>query len=190
MRSGFCIVNPLSCRKDEAPTEGMTDSAVVAQCGLIYADNTVSQATLDTHYTGPTKAAQDLGEKGEPAGDLIRLANTAAILKRFLKPSDRMLDIGCGSARLLNLLKQSGFHDLCGLDPSPVAAQIAQSKYGIEVQEGNIFDYQGRAFDLVAACHVLEHVVDLCGFLRRVYSLVRKRTSVPRSTRRQSVRSF
>jgi SAM-dependent methyltransferase len=129
---------------------------------------------LDTHYTGPTKAAQSLAEEGEPAGELIRLANTAAILKRFLKPSGSMLDIGCGSARLLNLLKQSGFHQIRGLDQSPVAAQIARSKYGIEVEQGNIFDYKGQVFDLVSACHVLEHVVDLCGFLRRVYSLVRE----------------
>jgi SAM-dependent methyltransferase len=153
---------------------GGYDIVVCSNCGFIYADNTISQAALDTHYTGPTKAAQDLAEKGEPAGDSIRLANTAAVIKRFLRPSDRMLDIGCGAARLLNLLKQSGFDELRGLDPSPVAAQFARSKYGIEVEEGNIFDYKGRVFDLVSACHVLEHVVDLCGFLRRVYSLVRE----------------
>src|ERR1700683_5020035 len=98
---------------------GGYDIAVCSQCGFIYADNTISQAALNTHYTGPTKAAQSLAENGEPAGELIRLANTAAILKRFLKPSDRVLDIGCGSARLLNLLKQSGFHQLRGLDQSP-----------------------------------------------------------------------
>jgi 2-polyprenyl-3-methyl-5-hydroxy-6-metoxy-1,4-benzoquinol methylase len=150
------------------------DIVACSSCGFLYADTEVSQASLDSHYAGPTKVAQALTEIGEPPEDIVRLDNSAGHIKRFLKPGARVLDVGCGTGRLLSLLKTAGFQRVCGIDQSPAAAHIAHTKYGVEVIEGSIFDYAGEGFDCITACHVMEHIVDVGNFVGRLRSLLNK----------------
>lgn len=148
------------------------DIVACSSCGFLYADTESSQASLDSHYAGPTKVAQALTEVGEPPEDVVRLDNSAHHVMRFLKPEARVLDVGCGTGRLLSLLKTAGFRLVCGIDQSSAAAHIAHTKYGVEVHEGSIFDYSGGGFDCITACHVLEHIVDVGGFVRRLGTLL------------------
>jgi SAM-dependent methyltransferase len=151
---------------------GGYDVVVCGRCGFVYADNAMEQTALDAYYTGPTKAAQALRDIDETEADEARLANSASMIERSLRPEHSFLDIGCGAGRLLALLKSAGFPRVSGLDPSPAAAVIARSKYGVAVVEGSVFDFDGHGYDFVAACHVLEHIVDLSAFLRRLYGLL------------------
>ena len=151
---------------------GGYDIVVCERCGFIYADNVLEQSALDAYYAGPTKVAQSLRETGETEANAIRVANTAGIIRRYLKPEHSLLDIGCGAGRLLEILKSAGFSRVSGLDPSPAAAAIARSRCGVPVAEGSIFDFEGGAYDFLAACHVLEHIVNLPAFLRRIYGLL------------------
>lgn len=143
-------------------------------CGFVYADTEVSQTSLDNHYAGPTKVAQSLTEFGEPPEDAARLENSATYIVRFVKPEASVLDVGCGTGRLLSLLRNRGFQHALGIDQSPAAAQIARTKYGVDVIQGSIFDYAGEGFDCITVCHVLEHIVDLANFLQRLRTLLNK----------------
>jgi 2-polyprenyl-3-methyl-5-hydroxy-6-metoxy-1,4-benzoquinol methylase len=70
----------------------------------------------------------------------------------------RILDVGCGSGRILSLARQAGWEST-GIEFDP-AAVIAARKDGLNVIEG---DYRAVAtlsqrYDLVICSHVIEHV--------------------------------
>ena len=110
---------------DGLRTYGGYDVVVCGRCGFIYADNAMEQTALDAYYTGPTKAAQALRDIDETEADAARLAHSASMVERSLKPEHSFLDIGCGAGRLLALLKSAGFPRVSGLDPSPAAPRCA-----------------------------------------------------------------
>jgi 2-polyprenyl-3-methyl-5-hydroxy-6-metoxy-1,4-benzoquinol methylase len=87
----------------------------------------------------------------------------------------QLLDVGCGSATLLGLMKQRGF-EVRGFDSSEEAAQIAKSENGVDVTVGNRLQDAGFAdgsFDLVTLFHVMEHVTDPRSVLAEVRRLLK-----------------
>lgn len=148
------------------------DVAVCGDCGFVYADNVVSQQALDSYYAGPTKVAQALVRCGDPEGDVERLNNSVRNVAACAGRQARILDIGCGTGRLLALLKEAGYGRLAGIDQSPVAAEIARDKYALDVRVASVFDYPERNFDCVTLCHVLEHIFDVHELLLRIYGLL------------------
>ena len=71
----------------------------------------------------------------------------------------RILDVGCGSATVLSLLKEKGLV-VMGVDPSAHAAQIAKRDHDIEVAIGTIGEVglPSDDFNVVVLLHALEHV--------------------------------
>jgi SAM-dependent methyltransferase len=72
----------------------------------------------------------------------------------------RLLDVGCGGATLLGVLRKQGF-DALGFDASPEAAAIANAEHGVEVITGARLqdaNFPSEAFDVVTLFHVMEHV--------------------------------
>jgi SAM-dependent methyltransferase len=144
------------------------------ECGFVFADTLISQDTLDDHYAGPNKVAQGLIEEGEEARDLMRIDKTLEVVMPLASTESRIFDVGCGTGRLLGLLKQRGYVFVSGIDQSPAAAEIARAKYDVQVTIGSIFDYDERDLGLVTTCHVLEHIVDIPAFLMCLYGLIGK----------------
>ena len=60
------------------------------------------------------------------------------------------------------LLRKLGFKSLTGIDPSPVCVDTT-AKLGVESQKASLFDapLDGRKFNAVILCHVLEHIRNL-----------------------------
>jgi len=109
---------------------------------------------------------------GEERRDLLRIDKTFEMVMPLAKAGGRIFDVGCGTGRLLGLLKQNGYTAVSGIDQSPAAAEIARAKYDVPVTVGSIFDYEERDLDLVTTCHVMEHIVDLPAFLMCLYELI------------------
>jgi SAM-dependent methyltransferase len=119
------------------------DIVTCATCGFIFADTGIAQDDLDEHYAGQNKIAQSLSVEGEAERDFPRIDNALRLVMPLVQPSNRIFDVGCGTGRLLGLLKQNGYKQVSGIDSSPVAAAIAQVKHDVPVIVGSIFDYQG-----------------------------------------------
>ena len=91
------------------------------------------QATFDTYYRDLSKYEYDQREGVESPFDLERFRQNVAEARVFIPgPDARILEIGCSTARLLSLLKEAGFGNLLGLDPSPSCARAAKRLYGID----------------------------------------------------------
>lgn len=72
--------------------------------------------------------------------------------------------MGCANGGLLRSLKQLGYRNLLGIDPSSVCNRHVNN-LGIDCIEGDIFSAAFRqlskSFDCIILTHVLEHIYDL-----------------------------
>jgi 2-polyprenyl-3-methyl-5-hydroxy-6-metoxy-1,4-benzoquinol methylase len=90
-----------------------------------------------------------------------------------------LLDVGCGSASLLGLMKQRGFR-VRGVDFSSEAAAVAKDENGVQVVVGSLEDaaFPGTSFDIVTLFHVMEHVTNPREVLKEVARILRPGGSV------------
>src|SRR5262249_14029948 len=83
----------------------------------------------------------------------------------------RVLDVGCGSGRLLAEFARRGFTDLTGVEPFlPGDSQPAP---GVRLLARSLDELDERDFDLVMFHHSLEHLPDQIAALRRAALLLR-----------------
>lgn len=96
----------------------------------------------------------------------------ANALFRYLpkpKPSQKLLDVGCGNGDYLVLASEAGWK-VKGVEPDPKALEVARSR-GLEVVPGSIEDVAqtGELFDVITMSHVIEHVHDPVNFVKLAY---------------------
>lgn len=98
--------------------------------------------------------------------------NTFNICSKYVKSGDKILDVGCGTGRLL-----SYFDDVkkYGIDISIDMAKMSKEK-GIEACMGNVenLPYLDEFFDMVICTDVLEHVFDLYKTMFEIDRVVKK----------------
>jgi len=107
--------------------------------------------------------------------DSRRLALIAGIIAPHLPSSGvRILDVGCASGRLLANLRDVGFPNVTGLDPSPACAAAAGRLYGIDVRTMTLGEIAGTGerFEVVIMVGVLEHLRDLDDAFEHLHSLL------------------
>jgi 2-polyprenyl-3-methyl-5-hydroxy-6-metoxy-1,4-benzoquinol methylase len=85
----------------------------------------------------------------------------------------RALEVGCGAGKLLKILAQAGWQ-VEGVEWDERAAEIARRTTGLQVTVG---DFQNTAlslatYDLVVLHHVLEHLPDTLGCLRKIAEIL------------------
>ena len=143
-------------------------------CGFAFADHLPDQEAFDRYYREMSKYEQQHSLGGGEA-DLVRCQSTADVLERFLPDHGAsILDIGCATGRTLGLLKQKGYANVLGVDPSAECARLARELYDVEVRPYTISsmpEWSGR-FDAVILISVVEHVQTLQQLMRRLASLL------------------
>ena len=138
-------------------------------CGLKYAPAYADpdQVYVDGYFSG------QVGNFGldtrHPNWDafLDRVAQCRMdMLEKVVNTPGRILDVGCGPGHTLAEARRRGW-DPVGVDLVSDAVQIAVERYGLDVR-CSMLEESGlpeRSFDVVAACHVLEHQQDGAHFL-------------------------
>lgn len=147
------------------------DVVACGHCGLAFADGIPDQAVLDAYYRDLSK--YEYGHKGGKESDLDerRFRDIAATIAGYLPgPSARLLEIGCATGRLLAIIRDAGFSQVQGLDPSPGCARAARELYDVPVLVGSMFDIPvaDAVVDFVVLIGVLEHVEDVRGAISHV----------------------
>lgn len=99
---------------------------------------------------------------------------TYAFIKRHASRPGRMLDLGCGDGTVLWLAKQDGW-DVKGVELFPEHAKLVRETLGLDVEASDITAYDGarEAWDCVVLTHVLEHLPDPVGALRKIHRLLK-----------------
>lgn len=79
----------------------------------------------------------------------------------------RLLDYGCGSGRYLAAMRKLGWN-VIGYEPDPLAAQVARTRFGLDVLHGDFAAHLHgtAALDAITMAHVIEHLPDPVATLR------------------------
>jgi len=140
-------------------------------CGLVYASNPPSVEDLSSAYH---QASYDSSEEAKDAAQSY-LKSTLPVLKR-IPVLDSALEIGTGSGIYLDLLHESGFKNLVGIEPSIAAINSASPKAREWIRH-EIFEeknFEPESFDLICCFMTLEHVQDPMEITLAAHKLLRK----------------
>jgi len=91
------------------------------------------------------------------------------------KKEGSILDVGCGDGSLLKYMKELSWQTY-GVELNQAASQHARDVLGLNVFSGRLeeADYPKDFFDIISLFHVLEHLPDPSGTLKKVRPLLRK----------------
>ena len=140
------------------------------QCSLVNYDLSggLDQAQYTTIFYDPTDGGQ---KKNLDKDQSFRFIETT------LNKTGSLLDIGCGTGRLMYLAKQAGWQ-VKGMELSVDMAEFVQQRVGAEVQVADFMKMQpdpgdlGR-YDLVVLRHVLEHLPDSVLAMSKISQLLK-----------------
>jgi SAM-dependent methyltransferase len=82
----------------------------------------------------------------------------------------RILDVGCGSGKLLRRMAAVGFKNLAGVDP--YLSDETRNGNGMRIRKCRLMDLAGGKFDVVMFHHTLEHIADPASTLRAAAGLL------------------
>lgn len=140
------------------------DVVVCTKCGCGFADGIPGQRAFDQYYREMSKYEYHQRDGAESEYDERRMETIARIIAPHVPArGSRILDVGCATGRLLANLRELGFSNVSGLDPSPACATAAERLYGISVRTMTLAELGAGEdrFDVVILVGVLEHLRDL-----------------------------
>ena len=158
------------------------DVVICERCGFVYADNIPDQNFFEAYYKEMSKKSFYIKSKvfkkeknsNYEKEMFKRLKYSFGCFKKYLKKDYRILDLGCYTGELMKILKDNGYSNLIGVDPSDYAVKVAKERYEVKVIKASIFDdldYLGK-FDFIIINHVLEHIKNLNEFLQKVKGML------------------
>jgi SAM-dependent methyltransferase len=156
---------------------GEYDVVACPQCGMVYADTPVAQDAYDSYYEEQSKYEDPAVATGGGSSELdrTRLEQLADRIAERAAPTARILDIGCASGGLLDVLRRRGFRSLHGVDAAPACVEQVR-RMGLDATRAVLSQLSSagikRPFDVIVVSHVLEHVVDLSGLMASVKKLL------------------
>lgn len=95
-------------------------------------------------------------------------------LKKYVSPKARILDIGCNTGVLVDMMQKAGY-EACGSDMSKEAIEYGSAR-GVKklyVANGDIQPFPSELFDCVMALDVIEHIDDDSAVIKEMKRLLR-----------------
>jgi SAM-dependent methyltransferase len=153
------------------------DVVVCTACGTAFADGIPSQSEFDEYYRELSKYEYEYRAGKESEDDSLRLKKLAELLQSVVPDrNSRILEIGCANGRLLSCLKEAGYGDVRGIDPSPGCARAARLLYDVAVETRTVFGLRkpDTGYDFVVTLGVLEHIRDLKQAVQNIRDITSK----------------
>lgn len=127
---------------------------------------------------GSTLSSRVKGNK--PYGDdEIRLPTSRAVwifnnLKDYLSKDSKIIDMGCGAGEILAVLKEHGFNNLTGVEPSRECCNRLKTYYDIDCIQGTLLTFScSEQYDCIVLSAVLEHLSDPRKALDKIRSILK-----------------
>ena len=147
------------------------------ESGLVFVDPRPSHRDVEKFYTESYRKEY----KGTEVPDrqhVYRAGKVALgrmeLLRKYLEPGARVLDVGAGGGEMLYLLMKRGF-EAYGIEPNVGYAGHAIAEYGAQIQVGVSGDsvFPPGTFDAVCLFHILEHLENPVEEIRMLMALLK-----------------
>jgi len=142
-----------------------------AACGLVFASPAPSAEAVAAAYR---TAAYDSQEESRHAADTYGKLLSGVL--PTLPGDESALDVGAGDGAFLDVLRELGFADVAGVEPSRGALEAARPEIRALIR-ADVFraaDFEPGRFSLVSALHIVEHVADPLALLRGAHTLLQE----------------
>ncbi len=123
----------------------------------------LEQLYSESYFTGDSSTALGLpGSDAEYTGfarqRLGKFSATLDLLRGFVPPPARLLDVGAATGEFLDLGRQAGY-EVAGIELSRFAADEARNRFDLDLFVGTLESYEApNTFDVIHLSHVLEHL--------------------------------
>lgn len=151
------------------------DVVTCDRCGAGFADRIPTQEVFDAYYRDLSKYEYHYRGGKESESDQGRFCDIANSLSGAIPTRGaRILELGCATGGLLARLRDIGFPNVQGLDPSRGCAKAAWELYRIPVFASSLFNVPAEpgSYDFIILVGVLEHVEDLQLAVQKVRELL------------------
>jgi 2-polyprenyl-3-methyl-5-hydroxy-6-metoxy-1,4-benzoquinol methylase len=141
-------------------------------CGLVFTNPMPTEAEIDAFYRHDYRAAYH-GAARPTAKTLVKAergaAQRLARLAPLLRPGTKLLDVGAAEGAFVAAVSHAGFA-ATGLEPNEGFALYARETGGASIVIGGWREAElpAKGFDIVTLHHVLEHLRDPVGALKRI----------------------
>jgi SAM-dependent methyltransferase len=157
LRFALTDINPLADHYDVVACDA---------CQFAFADTASTQADYVRFYAQYSKYEDSLTSTGggvQPL-DARRLAIEGDLIAEASPDrAAHVVDVGCSNGGLLAALREHGFTDLIGIDPSPGCVRNTRTIPGVDAVVGSLSDIPAEIgpADLLLLTHVMEHIRDV-----------------------------
>lgn len=143
-------------------------NVICKKCGLVFISPRPEKAAAAEFHRDDFLGYKNQKETADvvpklKSSDLAIKKSVVAFLREFLRPAQRVVDIGCGFGTLLHLLKNEASVSVVGVEVGNLDIRVAKEYYGVDVWRGTLDEFAAAPenagqFDLVIMNHVLEHL--------------------------------
>lgn len=97
-------------------------------------------------------------------------------IKKFLKKSDKIIEVGSASGSMLHVLIENGFENAEGIELDKAYGQFCFDRFGYKIYQCRFEDVElpENCIDKLISFHVLEHALNPVEFAQKSYSLLKK----------------
>jgi SAM-dependent methyltransferase len=146
------------------------DIVACESCGCVFADGIPDESAFARYYGDRSKYEHAYRGGAEHAEETERLRLLADWIAAQIPSDASLMDMGCGTGRLLAWLREKGFVSAVGLDPSSTCVHNARLLSQCPVIHSAIREKSPEypPLDAVVLSAVLEHVPDVDATVRMV----------------------
>jgi ubiquinone/menaquinone biosynthesis C-methylase UbiE len=147
-------------------------------CGLIYQNPRPTEVEIGQHYPDEYEPYLNFGVKKsswlQQKSVEYGLDKRANEVLKYVKTGN-LLDIGCAVGDFLNHMRGKYHWQVCGVEVSEYAAELARKRYGLDVFTGTLEEahYPDNTFDAVTMWDVLEHLHDPSAALKEIWRVLK-----------------
>jgi SAM-dependent methyltransferase len=128
-------------------------------CGLTHSSPIMDDLGVSALYE---KSSETNVQPGEEENVRRTMTGYYKLAEPHLLGRQRMLDVGCDMGFLLEAARADGFAEVWGIEPVPMARQVAEKIPGSQITAQFFEDtnFPADHFDLLTLIHVLDHLYD------------------------------